>query len=133
MPVRVFPVRHHSPSASRCLVALLEKDPPKAILVEGPSDAESLIPALVDEETEPPIAILAYVAGGEGRVALYPLVNYSPEYTALRAGTRLGIRTGFFDAPSGTALAPDSAERERATDAAEKAEQPASVNPADDA
>ena len=51
MPVRVFPVRHHSPSASRCLAALLERDPPKAILVEGPSDADSLIPVLVDEET----------------------------------------------------------------------------------
>jgi len=132
MLVRVFPVRHHSPSASRCLVALLEKDPPKAILVEGPSDAESLIPVLVDEETEPPIAILAYVAGGEGRVALYPLVNYSPEYTALREGARLGIRTGFFDVPSGIALALDSAERERAKEAAEQGQQPESMNAEED-
>src|SRR3989442_10009322 len=123
MPVRVFPVRHHSPSASRCLVALLEKDPPKAILVEGPSDAESLIPVLVDEETEPPIAILAYVAGGEGRVALYPLVNYSPEYTALREGARLGIRTGFFDVPSGIALAQEFADGERAKTTAEDNEE----------
>src|SRR5437773_11245902 len=88
MPVRVFPVRHHSPSASRCLAALLKTNPPKAILVEGPSDAESLIPVLVDEETEPPIAILAYVAGGEGRVALYPLVR-------LAAQGRAGIPSRF--------------------------------------
>ena len=129
MPVRVFPVRHHSPSASRCLVALLEKNPPKAILIEGPSDAESLIPVLVDEATEPPVAILAYVAGGDGRVALYPLVSYSPEYTALREGARLGISTGFFDVPSGVALAQGSVERERAKEAAEKGEQPQPVSP----
>lgn len=122
MRVRVFAVRHHSPSASRCLAELLAKDPPKAILVEGPSDAESLIPVIVDEETEPPVAILAYVAGGDGRVALYPLVSYSPEYTALREGTRLGIRTSFFDVPSGVAVALDSLEHERATEAAEKGE-----------
>src|SRR2546425_4228512 len=123
MAVRVFPVRHHSPSASRCLVELLARNPPKVILVEGPSDAQSLIPVLVDEETEPPIAILAYVAGGDGRVALYPLVNYSPEYTALREGARLGIRTDFFDVPSGAALAQEFADGERAKTTAENSEE----------
>ena len=123
MAVRVFPVRHHSPSASRCLVELLARNPPKVILVEGPSDAQSLIPVLVDEETEPPIAILAYVAGGDGRVALYPLVTYSPEYTALREGARLGIRTDFFDVPSGAALAQEFADGERAKTTAENSEE----------
>src|SRR3989442_7446252 len=100
MAVRVFPVRHHSPSASRCLVELLARNPPKGILVEGPSDAQSLIPVLVDEETEPPIAILAYVAGGDGRAALDPLVTYSPEYKDRRDGARLCISTDLFVEPS---------------------------------
>ena len=113
MPVRVFPVRHHSPSASRALAELIAKDPPKAILIEAPSDAESLIPVIVDEETEPPVAILAYVPGGEPHSALYPFVAYSPEYTALVEGTRRGIRLGFFDVPSGIALAQDLAQHER--------------------
>src|SRR3989442_13217116 len=129
MAVRVFPVRHPSPSATRCLVELLARNRPKVILVGGLSDAQSLIPVLVDEEPEPPIAVLAYVAGGDGRVALYPLVSYSPEYTALREGARLGISTGFFDVPSGVALAQGSVERERAKEAAEKGEQPQPVSP----
>src|SRR2546430_15979224 len=129
MPVRVFPVRHHSPSASRALAELIAKDPPKAILIEAPSDAESLIPVIVDEETEPPVAILAYVPGGEPHSALYPFVAYSPEYTALVEGTRRGIRLGFFDVPSGIALAQDAAQRERVDGASSDANPAAALPP----
>src|SRR3989442_2173750 len=129
MPARVFPVRHHSPSASRALADLIAKDPPKAILIEAPSDAESLIPVIVDEETEPPVAILAYVPGSETHSALYPFVTYSPEYTALVEGARRGIRLGFFDVPSGVALAQDAAQRERVDGASSDANPAAALPP----
>ena len=60
--VHLFPVRHHSPRSASCLRAWLQTVQPELILVERPSDAESLIPVLTDPESQPPIAILGKLA-----------------------------------------------------------------------
>jgi hypothetical protein len=102
--VHLFPVRHHSPRAAGCLRAWLEKVRPELVLVEGPSDAESLIPIITDQESEPPIAILAYSTDGQPQSCMWPFVRYSPEYEALRWAREHGVKAGFVDWPSGAAL-----------------------------
>lgn len=100
--MRIFPIRHHSPASALLLERSIEADPPRRILVEGPSDADALIPVLLDEGTEPPVAILAWRPGGP--TAIYPFAPYSPEYVALRAAKRLAIPARFFDIPASTAM-----------------------------
>lgn len=119
----IFPVRHHSPAAALHLDRLIRDVRPGAILIEGPEDANSLIPLLVDPLTVPPVAIYAFEGERSGDVAhyrsvFYPFCAYSPEYVALRAGAETGARIAFCDVPTWASLlasehsglAPDPAE-----------------------
>ena len=61
----IFPIRHHSPAASRHLDRLIRERRPRAVLVEGPVEADALIPFLLDGDTLPPVAVYAYRADRE--------------------------------------------------------------------
>src|SRR3712207_574878 len=94
-PVLIFPVRHHSPVAALQLQGLIRARPPRLILIEGPADADGLIPHLLDPGSRLPVAIYAYRtdAGRDeqrARSVCYPFCDYSPEYVALAEGTRAG-------------------------------------------
>ncbi|PWU17121.1 MAG: hypothetical protein C5B50_11850 [Verrucomicrobia bacterium] len=84
--------------------AWLDAIRPELILIEGPSDAESLIPVLTDPESEPPIAILAYSTDSQPQSCMWPFVRYSPEYEALRWAREYRVKAAFVDWPSRTAL-----------------------------
>ncbi len=103
--VHLFPVRHHSPRASAVLVELLERVRPVRVLVEGPEDAGAIIDVLVDPETRPPVAILAYRTDGASGSSLWPFASYSPEYVALRWARRRGVECAFIDVASGVGMA----------------------------
>lgn len=117
--VHLFPVRHHSPRAAACLRNCLETVRPELILIEGPSDGEPLIPVITDQESQPPIAILAYSTDGQPQSCMWPFVRYSPEYEALRWARRHGVKARFIDWPAGTAL---GAARQAAQEAEQKAD-----------
>ncbi len=112
--VTIFPVRHHSPAAALHVQAMIGKLKPKIILIEGPSDATDLIPLLLADGTEPPIAILCYfqatgnAAEGEEHTGPSSLVSpfcaYSPEYVAMRAGQKISSVLRFCDIPAGAML-----------------------------
>ena len=59
-PVVFFPVRHHSPVCSYQMLAAVREYRPEVILIEGPGDANELIPVLTGEGTELPAAIYCY-------------------------------------------------------------------------
>ena len=109
--VSIFPVRHHSPAASLHLARLIRERRPRAIVIEGPADADALIPYLLDPASEPPLAIYAYrtdLAEGDSlfpRALHYPLCRYSPEYVALRVGQEVGAELRFCDLPAAVTLA----------------------------
>lgn len=105
--VHLFPVRHHSPRASVVLERWLRELRPSVVLVEGPSDATSLMDLMVDRETAPPVAILGYVTEGEPRSALWPFAAYSPELVAIRWAKAHGVRVEFMDLSTGQSLAAD--------------------------
>jgi hypothetical protein len=103
--VLIFPVRHHSPSAALQVQRLVEARRPRAVLVEGPSDATTLIPNLLSPQTRPPVAVYAYRTGDDVRAAFYPFCAYSPEYAALKAGQAIGAHLAFCDIPAAATLA----------------------------
>jgi len=107
-PWRLFGVRHLSPAASFDLLALLEAEPPERILVEGPEDADALIPLLVSNRSTPPLAILAFTAERPVSSILYPLAEYSPEYVVLKWAAGHGVPAGFMDLPTRVFLAMES-------------------------
>lgn len=102
--IRWFPVRHHSPACALHVRALIESVNPYAVLVEGPRTFNDLIPLLVHEKAEYPLAIFAHTTVGvdgadpERHGSYYPLCDYSPEVVALRTGSKAGARLKFIDA-----------------------------------
>src|SRR5690348_2763488 len=52
-----FPVRHHSPAVARYLETAIRERKPKIIFLEGPAEANDLLPHLLDNRTQPPVAI----------------------------------------------------------------------------
>ncbi len=47
MSLHIFGVRHHGPGCARSLRTALETLKPDIVLVEGPPDAQSVLPLLV--------------------------------------------------------------------------------------
>lgn len=92
--VVLVPVRHHSPGCAAALTRLLEDVRPARVLIEGPREYTALLPALGDERTKPPVAVLST---GNGRAAFYPLAAFSPEWVALRWGLSAGAVVDFID------------------------------------
>lgn len=103
--LHIVPVRHHSPACAAHLERLIAEVKPAAILIEGPSDFDALIPLVADPRTVPPVAIVAMREDakhdGKRRVASYfPFCNHSPEYVAICAAQTAGIAARFIDLPS---------------------------------
>lgn len=110
-------VRHHSPACARVVAAVLAREKPDLVLIEGPSDFNDRIGLFALKHT-PPVALFAYVAPDRTNAApapeaedaedhlhaepvaplacFYPFAAHSPEWVALRAG----IPAHFIDLPS---------------------------------
>ena len=106
-PLLLFPVRHHSPVCSFQLLRTVDIYKPDIILIEGPSDAERLIPVLTDEKTKLPAAVYYFYKDKKRLVSeqaedykcYYPFLYSSPEYNALAAAKRSGTEARFIDLP----------------------------------
>jgi len=98
-PLYFAPIRHHSPACAQALTHMLREVRPQRILIEGPESFDTLLPLLLDPQTEPPIAVLCASAdaGGNSGHSYYPLCDYSPEWVALRLGHELGAEIRFID------------------------------------
>ncbi len=72
--VRVFGIRHHGPGSARSLRAALDAFEPDVVLLEGPADADPLVPLVADEAMAPPVALLAYVADDPRTAAFWPVI-----------------------------------------------------------
>lgn len=106
-PLLLFPVRHHSPVCSFQLVRTIKEYKPDIILIEGPENANELIPSLTHEDTQLPAALYYFYKdtkklindeGGDYK-CYYPFLNSSPEYNAVNEAKKLGIPAKFIDLP----------------------------------
>ncbi|PYI50317.1 DUF5682 family protein [Paenibacillus flagellatus] len=102
--VRVFGIRHLSPTGAYRLRAYLDRVRPQLVLVEGPSDATELIALITARGVVPPIAILAYTDRIPIQTLVFPLASYSPEYQAFLWAAENGARAAFIDLPSDAAV-----------------------------
>jgi hypothetical protein len=111
MATHIFGIRHHGPGSARSLHHALEALGPDCVLVEGPPDAEAVLPLLAHTEMKPPVALLVYVPDEPSRSVYYPFATYSPEWQAIDFALRRNIPVRFMDLPQYHRLAlPDAAE-----------------------
>jgi len=99
MTVRVFGIRHHGPGSARSLLSALEAMGPDAVLVEGPPDAEDVLPLLARPEMVPPVALLVYPPDAPQDATFYPFAGFSPEWQALRYALGRGVTARFVNLP----------------------------------
>ena len=115
--VRLFGVRHHGPGSARSLVHALEAYAPQAVLIEGPPDANELLPLASHAGLEPPVALLVYAPDAPNKAALYPFARFSPEWQAIQFALARGIAVRFIDLPHTYRLADTQEETDDAGDA----------------
>lgn len=101
----LFGVRHHGPGSARSLAAALAELRPDRILIEGPADADPLIPLAASAGMQPPVALLAYREQDPRISAFWPFAAFSPEWSALRYALANGVEVGFCDLPAAAVLA----------------------------
>ncbi|GGJ20251.1 DUF5682 family protein [Streptomyces brasiliensis] len=98
-------VRHHGPGSARAVRAALDAARPAVVLIEGPPEADGLVPLAADEEMRPPVALLAHAVDEPGRSAFWPLAEFSPEWVAIRWALEHGVPARFIDLPAMHTLA----------------------------
>jgi hypothetical protein len=98
-------VRHHGPGSARAVRAALAAARPRVVLIEGPPEADALIPLAADEDMRPPVALLAHAVDEPGRSAFWPLAEFSPEWVAIRWALAHEVPARFIDLPAAHTLA----------------------------
>ncbi len=106
MSVHVFGIRHHGPGSARSLLRALESLAPDLVLVEGPPEADALLPLAAHAEMRPPVALLVYDPADPRRAVHYPFATFSPEWQAIRYAIGRGVPVRFFDLPQTHQFAP---------------------------
>ena len=99
MSISIFGIRHHGPGCARSLHAALEALEPDIVLVEGPPDAQEVLPLLTAAGMRPPVALLIYAPENPARAVYYPFATFSPEWQALNYALARGIPARFMDLP----------------------------------
>ena len=90
--IMLIPVRHHSPACACHIKKIFAQWKPDAVLVEGPDNANALLPVMVHSDTRAPFAIYYAYHDKAKKISeeqqhykcYYPFLDYSPELTALR-------------------------------------------------
>ncbi|MFC8434560.1 DUF5682 family protein [Streptomyces sp. NPDC057253] len=98
-------VRHHGPGSARAVRAALDAALPRVVLIEGPPEADALIPLAAEEDMRPPVALLAHAVDEPGRSAFWPLAEFSPEWVAIRWALEHDVPARFIDLPATHTLA----------------------------
>ncbi len=105
MSTHIFGIRHHGPGCARSLRLALEELQPDIVLVEGPSDARDVLPLLIHQDMQPPVALLVYVPDKPHLAAYYPFTSFSPEWQALTYALSHKLPGRFIDLPQAIQLA----------------------------
>ncbi|MEV4311362.1 DUF5682 family protein [Actinocrispum sp. NPDC049592] len=100
--VTLLGIRHHGPGSARMVRAALDVVRPQLVLVEGPPDADQLVPHV--REVTPPVALLLHDAADPAAAAFWPFARFSPEWQALDWGVRNQVEVRFADMPAGISM-----------------------------
>ncbi|BBJ43036.1 hypothetical protein SSPO_057540 [Streptomyces antimycoticus] len=98
-------VRHHGPGSARAVRAALEACAPRAVLIEGPPEADAIVRLAAEKDMRPPVALLAHAADDPGRAGFWPLAGFSPEWAAIQWALAHEVPIRFIDLPAANSLA----------------------------
>lgn len=93
-------IRHHGPGSAASVRDALDVIDPAAVLIEGPADAEEILPFAAASGMQPPIALLIHPADNPADAVFYPFAEYSPEWQALRWALARHKTVRFIDLPA---------------------------------
>jgi hypothetical protein len=117
MSIHLFGIRHHGPGCARSLLQALQALQPDCILIEGPPEADGLMPFVGQPGLQPPVALLVYAPAAPQQAVFYPFAEYSPEWQAIRYANEHAVPTRFCDLPQchqlGTPASADETEDNR--------------------
>jgi hypothetical protein len=103
-------IRHHGPGSAASVRDALDAIDPAVVLIEGPADAEDVLPFAAATGMTPPLAILIHPAENPAEAVFYPFAGYSPEWQALRWALARKKPVRFIDLPAASRTAQPSAE-----------------------
>ena len=135
MTYHLFGIRHHGPGSARSLVNALSALQPDLVLIEGPPEADDIIPLAAHSQMTPPVSILVYAPDEPTRAVYYPFAQFSPEWQAMRYALAQNIPVRFMDLPVSWRLAMEKEQeqiQDQQTDSAavpEKIDQEEAVDP----
>lgn len=113
-----FGIRHHGPGCARSLVRAFDALQPDCVLIEGPPEGDALLPWMLREGMQPPVALLNYCPDEPGLAVYHPFAVFSPEWQAAKWATSAGLPVRFIDLPMAHGLALDKARRDAEKDRA---------------
>jgi hypothetical protein len=117
MSTHLFGIRHHGPGSARSLRLALEALDPDIVLIEGPPDAQAVLPLLRSEAMIPPVALLIYAPDTPSKAVYYPFARFSPEWQALDYALARNLPVRFIDLPQEVQLAREPEEPEQPEEA----------------
>ncbi len=103
--IKFFGIRHHGPGSARSLLRALEEYKPDRVLVEGPADAEDVLPLINHKEMKPPVALFLYVEKEPELSSFFPFTSYSPEWVSIRWALKKQKKVELMDLPQSISLA----------------------------
>lgn len=128
--IHLLGIRHHGPGSARSVVRALEEIDPEVILIEGPPDADAILPLLSSPDLQLPIALLVYAPDDPRRAAYYPFAEFSPEWQAIRFGQSHERPVRFMDLPQAYQLAEESEESDESPESVDSSDSPDSQDSA---
>ena len=103
--IRVFGIRHHGPGSALSLRTALHEYAPDCVLIEGPPEADALLPLISDVAYQPPLALLLSRTDNPSEAMFYPFAEFSPEWNAIQYALAHAVPVRFCDWPAAAALA----------------------------
>src|ERR1700756_6062016 len=78
--LHIFGIRHHGPGSAALLKRALDALDPACVLIEGPPEADDLIPFAGASGMKPPIALLVHASADANAAFFSPFAEFSPEW-----------------------------------------------------
>lgn len=101
----ILGVRHHDVASAHAVETALPRLDPAIVLIEGPPEANAILPLAASAEMRPPIALSAMARGDPTSLRHWPFAAFSPEWVGLRWALAAARPVRFIDWPLANRLA----------------------------
>lgn len=98
-------IRHHGPGSARRTLNALQAFQPDILLIEAVQELKPLLPAILRDDLQLPLAALIYNPKSLQQALYYPFAEFSPEWQAMRYALAQNIPIEPIDLPQAHRLA----------------------------